>query len=89
MSFNREAGHAGSANSPAMMDFNSSTDSYGESIHIIALITAARTYTHSQATVMRTASIRDDSMLDTDSFPPVEMEEGSGETFDREPVESQ
>lgn len=35
-----------------------------------ALITAPRTYTHSQATVVRTASFNDDSILLIDSFPP-------------------
>jgi hypothetical protein len=69
MSFKTEAGQTGSASSPAMMDFNSSTDSYGASIHIMPLMTAARTYTHSQATVIRTASISDDSMLAIVSFP--------------------
>lgn len=70
-SFNRVAGQAGSESSDAIIDFSSSKDSCGLCIHINALITIARTYTHSHATVVRTTSINEANKLETVSFPLV------------------
>jgi hypothetical protein len=75
-SFRREEGQAGSDSSQAMIDFNSSRDSCGFCIHIKALTTIARTYTHSHATVVRTTSISDASNPATVSNPPCPLDSG-------------
>ena len=64
------AGQAGSESSEAMIDFNSSSDSCGLCIHINALTTIPRTYTHSHATVVRTTSINEASKLAIVSLRP-------------------
>jgi hypothetical protein len=74
MSFSNAAGHEGSANSPVMIAFSSATGSYGLCIQIRAFIAAARTYTHSQAVVVRTPSMSPASILAMDSLPPADID---------------
>lgn len=73
-SFNSAAGQAGSESSDAIMDFSSSSDSCGLCIQIKALITIARTKTHSHATVVRTTSINEANKLATVSLPPAPLD---------------
>jgi hypothetical protein len=77
-SFRRDEGQAGSDSSHAMIDFSSSKDSCGFCIHIKALMTIARTYTHSHATVIRTTSISDANNPAIVSIPPWPLDSGLG-----------
>lgn len=74
ISFKSVAGQAGSESSDAIMDFSSSNDSCGLCIQINPLITIARTYTHSHATVVLTTSMSEASMPAIVSLPPAALD---------------
>lgn len=74
ISFNSVAGQAGSESSDAIIDSSSPNESCGLCIQIRALITIARTYTHSHATVVRTTSINEANKPAIVSLPPVPLD---------------